>query len=81
MSTWTHRLIGATLGAIAAMSIGGATYAFAQTADDGTTTTPPTTEAPAETPAPPPAPDREDCPEKAGRGAGESSSTAEAGEV
>jgi hypothetical protein len=66
MSQWKSRVIGATLGAIAAMGIGGAGLAFAQTADDSTTTT----ETPAPTPAPaaPGARDGDDCPDKAGRG-------------
>ena len=45
----TPRMIGAVIGSIAALSVGGTNLAFAQ--GDPSTTTPPSTEAPA-TPAP-----------------------------
>ena len=57
------KVAGALIGAIAALSIGGVGFAFAQEAET------PTTEAPAaETPAAPERPADEDCPDKAGRG-------------
>ena len=52
------KVAGALLGAIAALSIGGVGFAFAQEAET------PTTEAPAA----PERPADEDCPDKAGRG-------------
>ena len=74
-STRNSRLIGALIGAVAALSIGGVGMAFAQEAET------PTTEAPAaEAPAPPAAPgergDREDCPEKDGAADGGASTSA-----
>lgn len=61
-SALSSKLAGALIGAIAALSIGGVGFAFAQEAET------PTTEAPAaETPA---APADEDCPDRAGRAGG-----------
>jgi hypothetical protein len=81
-STRSSKAIGALIGALAALSIGGVGLAFAQ---DATET--PTTEAPAvETPAAPATPDadaphargdREDCPEKDGAAGGGSSSSSD----
>jgi hypothetical protein len=75
-STRSSKLVGALVGAVAALSIGGVGMAFAQDAVET-----PTTEAPAaETPAAPA--DREDCPEKDDAGGTDgSSATDAAGEV
>lgn len=74
-SARSSKLVGALLGAVAALSIGGVGMAFAQEAET------PTTEAPAaETPAAGERP--EDCPEKDGTGAGgDASSTDTADQV
>jgi len=71
MTNVRARLLGATLGAIVAFAIGGASFAVAQTADDSTTTTtPPAADTPAvpATPAPAaPAPhDPANCPNMGG---------------
>jgi len=81
-STRSSKVVGALVGAVAALSIGGVGMAFAQEAET------PTTEAPAaETPATPEADatpgDRpEECPEKDGEaGGGDAASTDAADEV
>ena len=77
-STRSSKLIGALVGAVAALSIGGVGMAFAQEAET------PTTEAPAaETPAPESDERPEDCPEKEGEAGGgaDSSATDTADEV
>ena len=62
-STVSSKLAGALIGAVAALSIGGVGFAFAQEAET------PTTEAPSTESTP--APSDEDCPDKARRGGAE----------
>jgi hypothetical protein len=68
------KVVGALIGAVAALSIGGVGLAFAQEAET------PTTEAPSAEPTPA-APSDEDCPHKADRGGAGSSATDSGAEV
>ena len=63
-STRGPKLVGALVGALAALSIGGVGLAFAQEASDTPSTGTPAVTAPADGARP------DDCPEKAGRGGG-----------
>lgn len=68
------RILGATLGAVAALAVGGVGLAWAQEAPITPSTEAPATEAPATEDGT--AADPDDCPEKGGRGGSGSTGTA-----